>query len=124
MDSSMLTILPPKVQIPSTPSMLLSFRIKFVLCLSCEKNENKQNVAGLGPFFLKKTGELLMGSGCGSAGSVVASESGDLQFKSSHRQILFNISCIKKDKNEVKRCPKMDNCLILSTHVASDTTSL
>ena len=78
--------------------MLLSFRIKFVLCLSCEKNENKQNVAGMGPFFLKKTGELLMGSGCGSAGSVVASNTGDLQFESSHHQIYLILAVIKRQK--------------------------
>ena len=28
---------------------------KFVLYLSCEKNENKQKEPGFGPFFLKKT---------------------------------------------------------------------
>ena len=41
-----------RVQVPSTPSMLLSF-IVFVLYLSCEKNENKQKEAGFGPFFKK-----------------------------------------------------------------------
>ena len=49
MDSSALTILLPRVRIPCTPSMLLSF-IVFVLYLSCEKNENKQKEAGFGPF--------------------------------------------------------------------------
>ena len=49
------TILLPRVLVPSTPSMLLSF-IAFVLYLSCEKNENKQKEAGFGPFFLMKSG--------------------------------------------------------------------
>ena len=35
---------------PGTPSTPLSFIVKFVLYLSCEKNENKQKEAGLGPF--------------------------------------------------------------------------
>ena len=43
MDSSAPTILPPRVQVPSTPS----FRVKFVLYLPCEKNKNR---AGDGPF--------------------------------------------------------------------------
>ena len=43
------TILPLRVRVPSTPSTLLSF-IVFVLYLSCEKNENKQNEAEFGPF--------------------------------------------------------------------------
>ena len=50
MDSSVPTILPRRVQVPSMPSTLLSFLVKFVLNLSCEKNENKQKEAGLGPF--------------------------------------------------------------------------
>ena len=49
-DSSTPTILPPWVRIPCTPSTLLSSIVKFVLYLSCEKNENKQKEAGLGPF--------------------------------------------------------------------------
>ena len=49
-DSSAPTILPPQVRVPSMPSMLLPFIVKFVLYLSCEKNENKQKEAGLGPF--------------------------------------------------------------------------
>ena len=40
-DSSVPTILLPWVQIPNKPSMLLFFIVKFVLYLSCEKNENK-----------------------------------------------------------------------------------
>ena len=39
-----------RVRIPSTSSML-SIIVKFVLYLSCEKNENKQKEAGFGPFF-------------------------------------------------------------------------
>ena len=34
---------------PNIPSMLLTFIVKFVLYLPCEKNENKQKVAPLGP---------------------------------------------------------------------------
>ena len=48
-DSSAPTILPPRVRVLSIPSMFLSF-IAFVLYLSCEKNENKQEKAGFGPF--------------------------------------------------------------------------
>ena len=37
-----------------------------------------------------------LGSGCGSVGRVVASNTRDPQFESSsHRQILFTINCIK-----------------------------
>ena len=36
------TILRPRVWIQSTPSMVISIRVKFVLYLSCKKNENKQ----------------------------------------------------------------------------------
>ena len=50
-DSSAPTILPPQVWVPSTPSMLLSFIVKFVLYLPCEKNENKQKEARFSPFF-------------------------------------------------------------------------
>ena len=45
-DSSVPTMPPPRVWVPSTPSMFFSF-IVFVLYLSCEKNENN----GFGPFF-------------------------------------------------------------------------
>ena len=44
------TILPPRVQVPSPTSMLLSFIVKFGLYLSCEKNQNKLKEAGFGPF--------------------------------------------------------------------------
>ena len=47
--SSAPTILPPRVWVPSTPSTLLSFAV-FVLYLPCEKEENKQEEAGFGPF--------------------------------------------------------------------------
>ena len=50
MDLSSPTILPPQVRVPSTPSMLLPFIVKFVLFLSREKNKNKQKEAGFGPF--------------------------------------------------------------------------
>ena len=44
------TILPPRVWVSSTPSMLLSFFVQFVLYLSREKNENKQKEAVIGSF--------------------------------------------------------------------------
>ena len=53
MDSSAPTILPPRVQVPSTQSTLLSFIVS-VLYLPCKKNKNKQKEAGFGPFFFKK----------------------------------------------------------------------
>ena len=40
----------PQVRIPSSQSKLLPFKVKFVLYLSREKNENKQKEAGFGPF--------------------------------------------------------------------------
>ena len=47
------TILPLRVQVPSTPSTLLSF-IVFVLYFSEEKNENKPKRSGLAHFFKKR----------------------------------------------------------------------
>ena len=49
-DPSVPTMLPPQARVPSTPSMLLSFKVKFVLYLSCEKNENKQKEVQFGSF--------------------------------------------------------------------------
>ena len=49
-DLSAPTIMPPQVRVPRTPYMLLSFIVKFVLYMSCEKNENKQKEAVFGPF--------------------------------------------------------------------------
>ena len=43
MDSSAPTILLPWVWVPSWPSMLLSFIVKFVLYSACVKNKNTQN---------------------------------------------------------------------------------
>ena len=52
-DSSAPSILPPWVRVPSTPSMLFSIFIFQIVYLSfeleCEKNENKQKEAGIGP---------------------------------------------------------------------------
>ena len=50
MNWSAATILPPRVRVPSTPSVLVSFIVKFVLYLFREMNENKQKEAGLGVF--------------------------------------------------------------------------
>ena len=53
MDSSGPTILLPRVRVPSIPSTLFSFIVKFVLYLACEKSENKR--PGLAHFLKKKT---------------------------------------------------------------------
>ena len=55
-DSSAPPILPPRVWVPSTPSMLFQFILFklyciFVICLECETNENKQKETEIGPFF-------------------------------------------------------------------------
>ena len=47
-DSSVPTILPPRVWVPSTPSMLVSLLV-FVLYLPWEKNKIKQKEAEFGP---------------------------------------------------------------------------
>ena len=47
------TILLPRVWVPSTPSTLLSFIVKFELYLSCEKNKNKQKEAGFGAYLFR-----------------------------------------------------------------------
>ena len=48
------SILPPRVRVPSIPSMLFSIYIVQILYLSfeleCEKNENIQKEARIGPF--------------------------------------------------------------------------
>ena len=41
-DSSTPSIMPPWVRVPRKTSTLLTLIVKFVLCLSCEKNENKR----------------------------------------------------------------------------------
>ena len=53
-DSSAPTILPIRVQVPSTPSKLFPFIVNFLLYLSFKKNVNKQKAAGFCPVFLKK----------------------------------------------------------------------
>ena len=54
MDSSAPSILPPRVQVPSTPSMLFSINNVQIVNLSfeleCENNENKQKEEGIGTF--------------------------------------------------------------------------
>ena len=57
-DSSVPTILPPQVRVPSTPSTLLSFIVKLVPYLSREKNEINKKRPGLAHFFFKKLVEL------------------------------------------------------------------
>ena len=60
-DSSAPSSLWPRVRVPSTPPTHFSIYIVQIEYLSfefeCEKNENKQKVAGIGPF-LKKTNDL------------------------------------------------------------------
>ena len=46
---------------------------------------------------------LFLGSGWGSGGRAITSETTDLQFESSHWQILFTINCIGKTKIKNKR---------------------
>ena len=57
-DSSAPSILPPRVQVPSTQSMLYSINIVQIVYLSFEleikKNENKQKEAEIGSFFKKR----------------------------------------------------------------------
>ena len=47
------SIMPPRVRLPSTPSMLLSFKVKFVLVL-WKRTKINQKEAGFGPFFKKR----------------------------------------------------------------------
>ena len=60
--SSVPSILPPRVQLPSTPSLLLSSIVKFVLYLSlhCEKNENKQKRGRVWPIFKERKNKLIL----------------------------------------------------------------
>ena len=54
-------ILLPRVWAPSTPSMLLSIKVKFVLHLSlhhCEKNKHKQKEAGFAHFLKRQVWAL------------------------------------------------------------------
>ena len=51
-DSSLPSILPPRVQVPSTPSAFLSI---YIWIVSCGKDENKQKEAGIGQFFEKNS---------------------------------------------------------------------
>ena len=62
-DLSAPSILPIRVQGPSTPSTLFSIYnvqivyLSFELELECEKNKNKQKEAEIGPFFKKTSNE-------------------------------------------------------------------
>ena len=51
MDLPTPTMLQPQIRVPSTPSMLFSFIVKFVLHLYGEMNENKQNGGQTRPGF-------------------------------------------------------------------------
>ena len=61
-DSSALAILPPRVRVPSTQSMLVSIIVKFVLYLSCEQrtkiNKNRPGSAHLKNYFVFNGGSL------------------------------------------------------------------
>ena len=48
MDSSLLTILPPMVRIPTNPCMLLSFVVKLVIYLSCWKKRKFSFMKNIG----------------------------------------------------------------------------
>ena len=63
-DSYVPTILPAQVQVPSTPSTLLSFIVKFALYLSCESNENKQKRLSLAHFKKKTLSLKIRGMVC------------------------------------------------------------
>ena len=83
----------PRVWVPSTPSMLFSIYIVQIVYLSfeldCEKNENKQKEAGIGPFFKIQT---TLGSSSRQRGRLLFWRS---EFKSRQRnQFLF---CLKID---------------------------
>ena len=53
------TKLPSRVLVSSRQSTILLFTVKFVLYLSCGKNENKYKEAGFGPLFNKRKIELI-----------------------------------------------------------------
>ena len=76
MDSSAPAILLPRVCVPSTPTTLLSIYIVQIVYLSfeleCEKNENKQKEAGIGPFF-KQVHQMLLNRKLPLRGLLVAS---------------------------------------------------
>ena len=50
--------------------------------------------------------EIFLGRGCGLVGRVVASNTRDLRFEFSDRQIVSNINCIEKTKMR-KKSPGM-----------------
>ena len=92
MDLSAPSILPPRVRVPSTPSMLFSIYIVQIVYLSyelqCEMNENKEKEAGIGPFlekcsvylylihrpFYLKTPLAIRGDGFSGTGAALESE--------------------------------------------------
>ena len=59
----------------------------------------QQNVCQL----LDATSAIHRGSGCGSVGRAVASDTKDSRFESSHRQILFANNCVENMKIKKKR---------------------
>ena len=92
-----------QVLIPSTPSTLFPFVVKWctILVIVLIKGGNEKT---------KKRSsyisQFIMVSGCGSVGRAVASNSRGPRFESSHReQFILNIYCqlySKKDKNKEK----------------------
>ena len=71
----------------------------FVYCQLYQKDENKEKEAGYGPL---KNHLTHWGSGCGSIGRAVASDSRGPQFESSHRR-KFTVNCLEKTKIKKKR---------------------
>ena len=63
----------------------------------------------------------ISGSGCGSIGRAVASNTRDPQFESSQRQILFIISCIEMTETKEAGNGPIFNITILVSTVRDET---
>ena len=59
LDSSAPSIMPPRVRVPCFLSIYIVQIVYLSFELECEKNENKQKEAGIGPFFKKGTMHIL-----------------------------------------------------------------
>ena len=68
-------------------------RISMINVSSSRKLDNQVDVLGHTTWGIRK---VITGSGSGSVGGAVASDTTDLQFESIHWQILFTINWIKK----------------------------
>ena len=103
--SSAPTILPSRVRIPITPSMLLSIIVKFVLICHVKRMEINKKEGGFGPFFKKNIVDFLMypnlvelwGCGCDQVVSMLAFNSDDPSSKPT-----FTIAFEKNENNPKK----------------------